>query len=581
MKTLVLCPHTKYRERLQGKLTAEDDPYWLYVGPEPVPTDMHRFEELLTNADLITIDAEIMKFVKSWHMGVHKEFIHSEYTLKQFMAQPAKVLAILNAHKPERVVFVSGDHMVRSFIKSYAAFAGLKHTMIPTGIPHLPSIRLPMMSEFMPGQKAVNDEVTERFRKTGKKNVLYAIATQSSLELEAVEKSDKIQPIIFAVTNYIEPEILGNFPIELVPGQPTEKSMTYPRNLFEDVLTDLSWIENLKFLGVPMNEDAIWTLRDIVCSQMARYYDVSEWFKRVVEKWDIKAVVVNQDSFTDERAVVMTANDMCIPTFVLQHGWYADWYPPLPKPIGKYLCTWGERATKAMQSGFGAEADNMRTIGTSRMQLMKTLTDSIDAVEVKRKLGIPQDKPVVLFAGNAFVEFFAHMSRYEMNEMVRRVIKDFQGSKDLFLVVRNHPYSSAFEPDDIKNAVINEHLDKSCMIADSGVPATEALAIADIVVSHESTLMVEALYMGKKVVELSVPGKVSMFQFDGGTIKIPPDNINPEVANVYEVCRDILLHPETCQLAIDVAKDRATEFLKGVVSDESGAGLSKLLEATI
>lgn len=561
------------RDRLQKHLQSGEEAYWLNIDYAPTPDGVLRFEDLLTNTDLITVDKKLTEFTQTWFKDM-VEFRYLDMRIKQYFTTAVKVLAVLNKHRFDRVVLAPQDHTVRSIVKSYCAHVGARYTCIPSGDPKQYVIMAPGRTELSDGQRVLNDHISQEFIDNGKPNILWYHSKQSAMELEAISKSRVVQPIIFNGTNDVDSAVLGVMPIEMIPGKPSIESLEYPAGMFGKLMLDYEWVEGLKLLSVPMNEDFVWSLREAAMYGMGAYKDACDWFDRMVDKWNPKALVVTQNSFAFERAVVAQAKKRGIPSVVIAHGWYGDWYPDFPQLDSDYATAWGPRMVVNL-GRLVTPSTKVVDVGVQRMSVFKQLSAAFDVPAMKKNLGIPEGKPVILYAANAFVEFYAHSSPYEMNEMDKRVLKDFEGRNDVVLLVRMHPGTKAFENSNIKEAGIEKFTKRfPNIIRDPGIQPWEAVGIADVVLGYESTLLIESLYCDKPIVELAVRGKASCFRFDGSTVKIPPDLMNLDVFNVYDACRLALGN----SIEFQKAKENAKAFLAGAVSDETGTDIRKFIE---
>lgn len=567
------------KDKLLKFLAPNEEHILLNIWYDPTPPGVKRYEDLLNNTNLLLVDKAVLEFCQSWYDD-KKEMEFVAPLLKKYLAQPAKVLAVINAFRPDRIIFPSSDHFLRGLVKSVCAYYGIKYKMVNVGDPIVfPITHMP--GGFMPEQGKLNDQISEEFedggRYRGRKNILWFADSQTMLDLSAVCQSRELQPIIAMRNNFVDPEILGVFPMVQLPSRPDDESIRKGMDLFGDLVKIPGWVDGLKLLGVCLNEDFLWALHNIATTHMARYFEIQKWIIELHSRWNLKGILVGQDQFYDERAIVMEAKKLGIPTFVAQHGWYGDWYPYVTPVVSDYALAWGTKAKNNLEGSLGAS----RSVdaGTARLRDIKTKMKLVDKNAVKQSLGIPTNKCVVLFTLTPFVSSYAHSSPYDTNEMLKRVLCDFKDQTDLVLLVRYHPYSYAFEPDDNRDRVFNEFKGQFTF-RDPGIHLHESLAIADLIVSHESTTIVEAMYCGKPVVELSVPGKVRSLKFDGSTIELNPTHLSPidAVDNVWEACHDILLEPNKCNGILTYTEHNRIEFLKQVVSDESGSGVCKLME---
>lgn len=131
-------------------------------------------------------------------------------------------------------------------------------------------------------------------------------------------------------------------------------------------------------------------------------------------------------------------------------------------------------------------------------------SDRLNATEIRGKLGLSGEKPILVYAGGygpAYEQAF---------ELFCQAAKDLKDDYDI--VVSIHPKrDDSVAADDVKNFERNT-LDKYGLrdikvisVKRTGVSTMEAAFVSDIVASHDSTVGIQALFMGKPTLYLDVP----------------------------------------------------------------------------
>jgi hypothetical protein len=169
-----------------------------------------------------------------------------------------------------------------------------------------------------------------------------------------------------------------------------------------------------------------------------------------------------------------------------------------PVPIAKEIITINEDVTKSLKQ------QGVRSVfyeyGQPSIEKTVNKIKSIDINKVKSKLNISPNKKVLLLATQKLIEFNQDLSKgdivnnvYVYDKMFN-ILSNIVNKFKLELVVRVHPneniffYKKLLDKYDCKVTFLNEKLD-----------SIESVAICDYLVTHSSTIGLEAMISGKKV----------------------------------------------------------------------------------
>jgi hypothetical protein len=184
--------------------------------------------------------------------------------------------------------------------------------------------------------------------------------------------------------------------------------------------------------------------------------------------------------------LILVARRLNIPTIQMMHGviYNAYGYSPLLSDVA--LC-WGRQQWEQMIS-FGTDPSRLVITGCQRL----SRENRCNGKEVRRRLGLPLEKPIVMLATNP-------MPREEWQKLVFTFGDAFLGNDDFIAIVKLHPSEkrNKYRKEISKYPMVRffESLEWS---------VEESMAVCDVVVSHNSGLGNDALVFGRPVVLLDV-----------------------------------------------------------------------------
>ncbi len=126
-------------------------------------------------------------------------------------------------------------------------------------------------------------------------------------------------------------------------------------------------------------------------------------------------------------------------------------------------------------------------VGQPTLQQWKTEIDAIDCGELRRKLGIGADRKTALFIGGYGTDFEEALSLF---------LKGIAGIDDVQFLIQPHPKT--------KGAAFSSP-NPNCRMLNGELSTIEAVALADLVLCHQSTVAFQALAIGKPVLHVIPP----------------------------------------------------------------------------
>jgi hypothetical protein len=196
-----------------------------------------------------------------------------------------------------------------------------------------------------------------------------------------------------------------------------------------------------------------------------------------------------------ERAALIAANQLAIPTVQLV-DMFADFYPP---PEGQNLVVMNKLVKQGLiDRGFGNRS--IHVLGQPALDETVSMVSRVNPLEVRRRLGIPVDRKILLFTAKKLIlhnpdnSFKAELDSSLLNKPVFDVLKDMSNKYGFAVIVRARPgedpciYSPYYESHPSFYAFRDEALN-----------LFESISISDYVLTYFSTIALEAVLCGKTV----------------------------------------------------------------------------------
>ncbi len=209
-------------------------------------------------------------------------------------------------------------------------------------------------------------------------------------------------------------------------------------------------------------------------------------YQKFLEQIEPAVVITEYDRNLYASCLILAARSLKIPTVTMMHGVINPPYGYTPLLADRVLC-WGEQQ-KMQFIGLGEQADRLVVTGCQRL----TRTNGAEPGTARKKVNLPPDRPLVMFASNTIYPEHRHI-------LVRTFCMAFAGNHQVSAIVRLHPAEKIeFYQNEITSFPQVHFLGNDAWSLD------EALAAADVVVCHDSGLGNDALVKGRLVVLLDV-----------------------------------------------------------------------------
>jgi hypothetical protein len=268
---------------------------------------------------------------------------------------------------------------------------------------------------------------------------------------------------------------------------------------------------------------------------------------------------------------------------VLLHG--LDYFTPeasrmfgrfLIPPTADIIATWGD-ASRDWFISQGAAPETVVTASCSDFDDYPAIRRHSPAA-VRRYLGIPRDKKVVLYVldhGNRGSRYpYIGSTRDEILHNLKDVIEELSAHPELFLVVRPHPGDN--HPEEIHRLIRDTGNGR---VRYSRLPLIYQLQAMDIMLTHTSSTAVEAMILGKNAVIFNPTGRPEVMAYlqDGAALKVAKkEKLAPAIIEALSPgpLRDGLTarREQFVRRSAGPLDGRATRNIAGLITAAAGEG---------
>ena len=242
----------------------------------------------------------------------------------------------------------------------------------------------------------------------------------------------------------------------------------------------------------------------------------------------LSLVVVPQDICRETKAIVLAANQEDIPTVHLLHGFpygatnmhddrFADW-----------IAVYSDRV-RQIYLGFGYPPDRIVVTGNPEWDIYMRPFTQAQRVAYAQRLRLNPNFPIFVYAltyGHSLSAVSVRNREY-MFQTTNAVLKSFAELKavhpDWQFVLRPHP-NDPDAPTDLISKSLNYGLEDARI--DTILPAHGSATLADVMVCSQSNLGIEALFLGKPVVNVILEEFAGPVVREGmGPLYLPEDGV--------------------------------------------------------
>jgi hypothetical protein len=285
-------------------------------------------------------------------------------------------------------------------------------------------------------------------------------------------------------------------------GSQTNKRITRAHKAWKQARRDSDFQRLFNFNGIPLWDVMEPVLSKVMNDLVPTYLKMVSSIYRGLEALRPRIVVLNLDSSPFERALCLVAHQKDIPTIVVQHGIQAELRGGLGTIYSDVLAVWGNAHRRRYKAQMNSTKKLVVTGNPDFDRFINLMNQDWCAIrrQVCSTLKLNPNKKVVLLALRTNTpDYWFSAFRYADAEvfLFDQTLRAVQELEDVQILVKLHPGD---RHQDIYEAKLKESgIDGTTVIVRS-FPLDNALITCDAVVTHGSTVALEAMILSKPVV---------------------------------------------------------------------------------
>lgn len=216
----------------------------------------------------------------------------------------------------------------------------------------------------------------------------------------------------------------------------------------------------------------------------------SDKLSAVINQYEPKVLITGMSSVIQQQLIEYYADKSVVASYFDNYGPLDNIsYASIVRQIEKHLDLLMVPSTDVAST---AKAKRVEVVGQPALEASIASFAAVDKDAVFEKTGLDKQKPVVSFMGGYDPEY---------EEVLTVFVKGMVAFPEYQTILRPHPKT----PGALEKALIEKEQCEHCKVSQTDMTTTEAVAISDVVVCHHSTVGIQAIFLGKKVIYVEVP----------------------------------------------------------------------------
>lgn len=281
--------------------------------------------------------------------------------------------------------------------------------------------------------------------------------------------------------------------------------------------------------------------------------DMIEKFERFLFNSKPKAVLIPYEKGSYALALIIACQKLGINTIGIQHGAfdslghndYAHTYLksdkiPFGMPIPKHMLVWGNSAKNFLLAK-GYPKNKISVIGNPEFLNIEKITNNQETL--RTKFNFSSEKKIILFATSKLQRGYISDEKRAYDEYVlEELLKLYSNDPNYIIILKPHPVK---EPIFVYEKIIQKYSSKNCFIKTDNI--LELIQLSDVLISVESSTIIDAIALGKMVIEIT---------FDDSSWMDP------------KIAKNILILSDLKNLKTNIEKMLSDEKLQSILRDE-------------
>jgi len=302
-------------------------------------------------------------------------------------------------------------------------------------------------------------------------------------------------------------------------------------------------------------EEQFWIYYAVQFPRLVKYIETG---KRILKIEKPEVVVFKEDGPVPSRTFSTVAAKFRVPTVLISHGIY---FPTkIYVPTCNYVAVWGPKFKDYMILK-GLNEEQVTVTGAPNYDALTELESKED---LRRELGLPENKPLVTFATQGF-------SDQIRRKLIFEVLKSMKKLDEVLLVIKPHPRE---KPKLYRNLLkeFNADISSDKIVLMPGVNTSKLVKASDLLLTVHSTVALESNVIGTPVVTLNFTAEKDLFYSqEGGAVGVE----NPETLTdtIYKALFD-----EEFREEMKINRD---EFLRKFIACKDGCAAERAADLVL
>ena len=281
--------------------------------------------------------------------------------------------------------------------------------------------------------------------------------------------------------------------------------------------------------------------------------DMIEQFEKTLQISKPKAILIPYEKGSYALALIIACKKLGIKTIGIQHGAfdslghndYAHTYlqsekTPFGIPIPTHMLVWGN-SSKNFLINKGYPKNKISVIGNPEFYDMKKIKKDQNTLRIK--FNFPTETKIILFTTSKLQRGYISDEKRAYDEYVlEELLNLYSNDPNYIIILKPHPVK---EPTYVYEEIIKKYDAKNCFIKTENI--LELIQLSDLLISVESSTIIDAIALGKMVIAIT---------FDGSSWMDP------------QIAKNILILSELKNLKINIEKILNDETLQNTLHDE-------------
>lgn len=344
-------------------------------------------------------------------------------------------------------------------------------------------------------------------------------------------------------------ESIDWIPLEaILQNPPSKKGLNSILNSYDKIISSSEFQNLFNFEGINFwNRIASDVTKATTLPYIPYFIHMIESIERHFENSKPKAVLIPYEKGSYALAMIIACKKLGIKTIGIQHGAFDSLghneysYTYLQNedklfgmPIPDITLVWGNSAKKFLIK-MGYPEKSIIVLGNPEFFDIDRINH--DKNDLKKKYGIPLEKKIILFTTSKLQRGNMRDEKRAYDEYVlQELLKSFSNNSEYFVIVKPHPVR---EPTQIYEELIKNYNSKNFTIKQENI--LQLIQLSDVVISVESSTIIDAIALGKMVIEVTFSDSIWMDRNDAEKILILSD-LTQLKSNILNIINDKQLH---------------------------------------